>query len=119
MPEADGWEYYSKPSGGDCRKIVTLEQSGMTWVGIRAFANGGWINNGEPERADVIAWRDLPEPANGRFVRGQLILSRGPQPLPLVNPDRVVIDARDVGMTLQQEQPRPEPPENMKVRAFD
>lgn len=78
MPEVDGWEYEAKPSEGDCRKIVTLEQDGMVWVGIRAYGNGRWLNGGEPERATVIAWRDLDQPAKGRFVRGKLMLSATP-----------------------------------------
>ena len=73
----DGWEYRAKPEGGDCRKIVTLEQDGMCWVGIRAFngSTGQWLNGGEPERATVIAWRDLDQPARGRWVGGLLIMS--------------------------------------------
>lgn len=78
MPEQDGWEYQAKPNGGDCRKIVTLDQDGMCWVGIRAFnaTTGQWLNGGEPERAAVVAWRDLDQPARGRFVRGKLVLAR-------------------------------------------
>jgi hypothetical protein len=71
---ADGWCYHGKPSGnGDARKIVTLEQNGMVWVGIRAYHVRGdyWMNNNEPEVANVIAWRDLNEPAKGRWMRGE------------------------------------------------
>lgn len=78
MSEQDGWEYQAKPDGGDCRKIVTLDQDGMCWVGIRAYnaTTGQWLNGGEPERANVIAWRNLDQPARGRFVHGKLVLSR-------------------------------------------
>lgn len=70
----DGWEYQTKPEGGDCRKIVTLEQDGMVWVGIRAFnaITGQWLNGGEPERARVLAWKDLDQPAKGRWIDGRL-----------------------------------------------
>lgn len=77
MPlEHDGWNYGTYPEGGDCRKFVTLEQDGMCWVGIRAFHHEArrWVNNGEPEIAKVLAWRDLHDPARGRWVRGQLFL---------------------------------------------
>ncbi len=70
--EIDGWDYSSGPSeGGDARKLVTLQQEGMTWVGIRAFnhANRRWLNNGEPELAKVVAWRDLESPRS--WVLGQ------------------------------------------------
>ena len=77
MSEPDGWIYIGQctPEDGDCRKIVTLEQGGMTWVGIRAYdrARRIWLNNGEPEAAQVIAWRDLPDPATKRWIRGQLL----------------------------------------------
>ena len=74
--EKDGWCYQDKPQEGDARKIVTLEQDGMIWVGIRAFHSiaGKWMNNNEPERAKVIAWRDLDEPARGCWVHGKLII---------------------------------------------
>lgn len=76
MTEVDGWTYREKPQGGDARKIVTLEQDGMVWVGIRAFnhATGHWMNNNEPETAHILAWRDLNQPANGRWDRGLLVL---------------------------------------------
>lgn len=76
MIEQDGWNYRTKPEEGDARKLVTLEQGGMVWVGIRAWHNVKryWMNNGEPERAEVIAWRNLPEPASGRWDRGVLFI---------------------------------------------
>ncbi len=77
MIQKDGWNYTQYPQPGkDARKIVTLEDGGMVWVGIRAFATDGkyWQNNGEPERARVTAWRDLPEPAKGFWDRGNLII---------------------------------------------
>jgi hypothetical protein len=70
------WEYIEKPKPeGDCRKIVTLINDGMVWVGIRAFHHQRqqWMNNNEPESAHVLAWMDLPEPAEKRWVHGQLI----------------------------------------------
>lgn len=72
--ESDGWCYRDKPTGGDARKFVTLEQDGMTWVGIRAFhfQDQRWMNNNEPERAHVKAWREMPELAQGWWDRGQL-----------------------------------------------
>ena len=77
--EKDGWHYRGKPEGGDCRKLVTLKQSGMVWVGIRAFdgTNQRWLNNGEPEVAEVLAWRDLLQPAAGYWDRGKLNISDG------------------------------------------
>lgn len=74
-PDADGWHYGGKPkSGGDGRKLVTLEQGGMVWVGIRMWtsAHERWVNNGEPINERVIAWRDIPEPAQYRWVHGRL-----------------------------------------------
>lgn len=76
--ERDGWDYNARlVPEGDARKLVTLEDGGMTWVGIRAFNHqcGHWVNNGEPERATVKCWRDLPEPARGVWVRGILSIS--------------------------------------------
>lgn len=75
MPDGDGWNYYGNPPDGtDCRKLVTLVAGDMTWIGIRAFhhANRRWMNNGEPERDTVKAWRDLPEIARGFWQRGEL-----------------------------------------------
>lgn len=76
MPERDGWNYHERPEGGDARKFVTLEQDGMTWVGIRAYSAtmGRWLNNNEPETATVVAWKDLDQPARGRWQRGLLVL---------------------------------------------
>lgn len=70
--ESDGWHYRDKPTEGDARKIVTLQEDGMTWVGIRAFhfQNQTWLHNNEPEKAHVLAWRDLDEPARGFWDRG-------------------------------------------------
>ena len=74
-PDDKGWHYGRDPSGdGDGRKLVTLELDGMEWVGIRYWqsAFGRWLNNGEPTTECVIAWQDLPEPAEHRFVNGLL-----------------------------------------------
>ena len=61
----DGWnEGRFAAEEGDCRKLVTLEKHRMIWVGIRAYAGAGqWHNNGEIEKAEILAWRDLPAPA--------------------------------------------------------
>jgi hypothetical protein len=76
LVDRDGWHYGSPPAGGDARKIVSLVQDGMAWVGIRAWdaQKRRWLNGGEPERATILAWRPLHEPAKGRWKRGQLIL---------------------------------------------
>lgn len=58
-----GWNDGVPHEGGDCRKLVTLEQDGMIWVGIRAWNGTDWFNNGEREKAKVIAWQPLPSPA--------------------------------------------------------
>jgi hypothetical protein len=75
MSERDGWTY-SRPSQDnlDARRIVTLRQAGMTWIGIRAWNHekGLWMNNSEPELATVVAWQMLPEPAKGWYDRGKL-----------------------------------------------
>lgn len=91
--QADGWHYVGEPMGGDARKIVTLVEDGMTWVGIRAFNFQGrhWMNNNEPERATVKAWRDLPEPANGFWDRGRLFVKAA----------RHEFAAADLGVTLE------------------
>ena len=81
MFEADGWNYTGKPvEGFDARKIVTLTEGGMVWVGIRAWhgTGGYWMNGGEPERATVKAWRNLPEPAAGFWDRGNLHVPKTP-----------------------------------------
>ena len=70
------WNYIGKPEDGkDCRKFVTLLEGGMKWVGIRAWNHTAmqWQNNGELERATVLAWQDLPEPAKKMWHRGQLV----------------------------------------------
>ncbi len=81
MAEKDGWNYCTRVAGlpepvGDARKLVTLEQDGMTWVGVRMFnhQNDNWVNNGEPARETVTAWRDLPEPARGFWDHGKFYL---------------------------------------------
>lgn len=79
--QGDGWCYHGDPpQDGDARKLVTLEQAGMTWVGIRAFhfEKRYWMNNNEPEAARVLAWRDLSDVAKGRWVRGKLMLRASP-----------------------------------------
>jgi hypothetical protein len=68
------WNYSkTPPAGGDARKLVTLDEDQMRWVGIRAFhsAEGRWYNGNEPERATIIAWRDLEAPAKSFYLRGQ------------------------------------------------
>lgn len=58
------WNRGKPPPEGDARKLVTLVQRGMTWVGIRAynFQQDCWQNGNEPELADVIAWTEMPLP---------------------------------------------------------
>ena len=73
--ESDGWNYTGNPQEGqDCRCLVTLEESGMTWVGIRAWNGNCWLSTSEPgpERARVHAWMALPQPAKGFWVHGKL-----------------------------------------------
>jgi len=75
--ERDGWEYYEKGprEGGDQRCICTIkEPGGMVYVGVAIWtANfGKWFQNGSPIHGHVLAWRPLPEPAKGRFIRGVL-----------------------------------------------
>src|SRR5690242_10682238 len=74
--EQDGWNYTGHPEDGtDARKLVTLTEGGMMWIGIRAWNSQHqyWMNGGEPERiATVKAWRDLPEIARGFWDRGKL-----------------------------------------------
>lgn len=78
MPtETDGWNYVGHPEPNkDQRKIVTLEQGGMTWVGIRIWNDSAkaWFNGSERDTATVKAWRDLDQPARGFWDRGQLII---------------------------------------------
>lgn len=72
------WKYTGQDTpdeGHDCRHLVTLEEDGMVWVGIRAYdyVNSRWLNNNEPESANVLAFMVLPEPANRRWIRGKLV----------------------------------------------
>jgi hypothetical protein len=81
MSEIDGWTYYTRgmpPIGNDNRKIVTLRQDGMTWVGIRIFhaVENRWYNGNDAETAQVIAWQDLPNPARGFWDGGKLVVLR-------------------------------------------
>lgn len=75
---SDGWNYTSNVPEGDSRKLVTLEQHGMRWIGIRAYhhIDRRWLNNNESEQAEVIAWRDLPAIADGFYSRGKLHIPR-------------------------------------------
>jgi hypothetical protein len=59
----EGWNDGMPGDGGDCRKLVTLENDGMIWVGIRAWNGTDWVNNGVIFSEKVLAWRDLPQPA--------------------------------------------------------
>jgi arabinogalactan endo-1,4-beta-galactosidase len=76
MSEKDGWTYDTSNITGDARKLVTLEQQGMDWVGIRLWnsQDSRWMNASGigPELANVKAWRDLPQPAQGWHARGIL-----------------------------------------------
>ena len=76
---ADKWSYHPvQPiDGTDARKLVTLLDCGMVWVGIRAYdrANKRWLNNNEPEKARIVAWRDLAEPARGFWQGGRFYLT--------------------------------------------
>ena len=66
----NGWNYdLENIPEGDARKIVTLEKDGMTWVGIRAFNHNDktWMNNGADIDERVVAWRDLPTPADPKY----------------------------------------------------
>jgi hypothetical protein len=80
------WEYQAKPQEGDCRKLVTLLEAGMVWVGLRAWhgIEGRWYNGNDPEKAEVLAWMDLPQAAPKRWVRGKLV----PDP----EADKAVVD---------------------------
>jgi hypothetical protein len=74
--KADAWKYSGHPEEGkDARCLVTLLDGGMVWVGIRAWHHAGkyWMNNSEPERHQVLAWKPLDSPARGRWLRGQLV----------------------------------------------
>lgn len=49
--------------GHDCRALVRLEQDGMCWIGIRAWAgdSGEWLNNGRREESAIVThWMPLP-----------------------------------------------------------
>ena len=72
---SDTWVYDRAPGEGDARKLVTLQQQGMVWVGVRAYHHllKCWMNNNEPEQAQVLAWQDLPEPASRRWIGGKLL----------------------------------------------
>ena len=77
-PARDGWHYRGEPRDGtNARKIVTLVDGAVCWVGIRAWnaSQRRWENNGEPEPNKILAWRDLHEPAKGYWYRGQLFFS--------------------------------------------
>ena len=79
------WKYATDVPEGDCRKLVTLLHQGMVWVGIRAWnhTEKQWMNNNEFEMADVLAWQNLPQPAEGRWslpVRGGRTLQGAEQP---------------------------------------
>ena len=73
-----GWNYATAPPEGDQRKIVWLEENGFGWIGIRIYesATGRWMANGEPERARVLAWMDLPKPPLGHWQRGKLVMDQ-------------------------------------------
>lgn len=74
-PATDGW-HYTDPrddqDGKDGRKLVALQDRGMRWIGIRAWHAQGryWMNGGEPERVQVIAWRPLPDMPEGFWLHG-------------------------------------------------
>lgn len=61
--------HYGKPKRDekDCRRLVSMEQHGMQWIGIRAWNHDRqcWMDGSgsEPEQATVVAWQWLPEPA--------------------------------------------------------
>ena len=60
------WQYGPPPAEGDGRKLVSLEEDGMVWVGIR-FWNARllqWYNGQTLEHAHVLGWIDLPSPTN-------------------------------------------------------
>jgi hypothetical protein len=55
-----GWNYKRPSDDGDGRRIVWLEQDGMSWIGIRHWNGSQWLNNNEPEKAQVLCWMHLP-----------------------------------------------------------
>lgn len=71
------WNYHDKgpAEGGDQRCICTIETDGMVYVGIAIWTTilKRWFQNGTPLNGHVLAWTPLPEPAKGRWYRGQLI----------------------------------------------
>lgn len=74
--EAPKWNYSGHPSPDkDCRKLVTLHQGSMWWIGIRAWNSQGkfWQNGNDPETASVHAWMDLPDIARSFWDKGVLI----------------------------------------------
>lgn len=79
MIDIDGWNYFDPgrcgENVGDGRKLCTLDQDGMMWVGIRFWSGGRWLIDGEPQPSTerVLAWRELPSPAKGYWQRGLLI----------------------------------------------
>ena len=77
LSDSLGWLYRSDIPQGDARKIVSLQQSGMEWVGIRIWnaTEQCWYNGNEPLRSDerVLAWMDLPATARRHWVRGKLL----------------------------------------------
>ena len=70
-----GWLYREDIRQGDCRKLVSLRQDGMEWVGIRAWnqKEHRWYNGNDPERADILGWMDLPQTVRRHYVRGILV----------------------------------------------
>lgn len=79
-PDSQGWVHDGIPvkNGEDSRRLVSLEQDGMSWVGIRSWhsTDGIWYNGSEPEHATVRAWQKLPDPTRsfwqgGRFYGDQ------------------------------------------------
>lgn len=70
------WNYRTDPpANGDARKLVTLSENGMVWIGLRAWNFQGryWQNGGEPEQSRAIAWAHLPSIAGGFWVSGNFI----------------------------------------------
>jgi hypothetical protein len=62
------WNYGKPPKDEkDCRRLVSIEQDGVQWIGIRAWNHERqcWMDGSgnAPELASVVAWRWLPDPA--------------------------------------------------------
>ena len=59
------WRYDIPSGSGDGRKLVTLEEDEMIWVGIRFWnmLEQRWYNGSRIETCHVVAWIDLPSPA--------------------------------------------------------